>query len=373
MRTFAIVALAWLVAGCASLTPPRHEVIGYYASWNGVVATDARRLSAIDYAFLELAADGSVDLGHPQTDAPVLDHFASVGGWTGSGRFSDVANDTAKRAQFVASSVAFLRRLNYDGIDIDWEYPGAIGVPCDPGLTCERPTDKENFVVLAREMREALDGAGREDNRHYLLTIAAGADAAFVANAPGAPAASPWLARLAKHLDWVNLMSYDYHGTWERRANFVAPLYTDPANPSPVSVDASVALFIAQGVPPEKLVLGIPFYGKGWTGCDDGPGGDGLYQSCSALARPDHEATFEFSYLQDHDFMGFEKHWNAASHAPWLYDRATHTFIAYDDERSVRDKARYAMSRGLRGAMFWEITADRHGALLGALATELGR
>ena len=221
-------------------------------------------------------------------------------------------------------------------------------------------------------MLRALDRQGAGDGKRYRITIAAGADAAFTANAPEAPA-SPWLARLAESLDWVNLMSYDYHGTWERRANFVAPLYTDGANPSPASVDASVTLFLGQGVAPAKLVLGIPFYGKGWTGCDAGPRGDGLYQACRELARPDHEATFEFSFLSDGDFPGYRRHWSAAASAPWLYDAATQTFIAYDDERSVREKARYVQRRGLRGAMFWEITADRHGVLLETLGEALGR
>ncbi len=386
MIRIAAAALAVLAAGCASLAPPTYEAVGYYAGWAGLLDADPRRLSAIDYAFLAVSPDGSVFLAHPDSEEGVLAHlvkmkranpslvlFASVGGWAGSSRFSDMASDAAVRARFVDSSIAFLRRYGFDGIDIDWEYPGAIGVPCAPGVTCDRPGDKESFVALAREMREALERAGRRDGKRYFLTVAAGADSAFAANAPVAPSASPWLARLAESLDWINLMSYDYHGTWERSANFVAPLYTDPANPSPASVDASVNLFLAQGVPPGKLVLGIPFYGKGWTRCDDGPRGDGLYQPCAELARPEHEATFEFSTLADAGFLGYERHWNAVAHAPWLYDRASHTFIAYDDERTVREKARYVRERGLRGAMFWEISADRHGVLAGTLAAELGR
>ncbi|HEX4780474.1 MAG TPA: glycoside hydrolase family 18 protein [Usitatibacter sp.] len=390
----ALACVALCAASCASDSPQRAELIGYYAGWTEQGEIDSRRLSAIDYAFLALEADGSVALAHPgadeaslarlarmKRDNPALVLFASVGGWTGSSGFSDMASDASSRARFIASSLAFLRRYGFDGIDIDWEYPGAIGVACAPGLTCERPGDKENFVRLAREMRAAMDGAGRAEGRRYRLTIAAGADAKFAANSSG-----PWLARLAASLDWINLMTYDYHGTWERESNFVAPLRADPAGGSDASVDASVSLFLAEGVPPGKLVPGIAFYGKGWTGCAPGPRGDGLFQRCKDLARPDHEATFEFAYLEDEGFLardgageltragrGFERHWSAAASGPWLYEAASGTFIAYDDERSVRDKAREALRRGLRGVMFWEVSADRHGVLLRAVADELGR
>jgi chitinase len=394
VRVRASLACAALCAACASVPSGPPELVAYYAGWTQPTEVDSRRLSAIDYAFLALAPDGSVVPGHPQADEasfarlarmkrdnPALLLFASVGGWTGSGGFSDMASEPAARARFIASSIGFLRRYGFDGIDIDWEYPGAIGVACAAGLSCERPEDKENFVGLLREMRAAMQEAGRADARRYRLTIAAGADAKFAANA-----GRPWLARLAASLDWINLMTYDYHGTWERESNFVAPLDADPAGGSNASVEASIALFLAEGVPPGKLVLGIPFYGKGWTGCAAGPRGEGLFQPCKDLARPEHEATFEFAYLEDEGFLardgagkltragrGFERHWSAAASGPWLYEPASGTFIAYDDELSVRAKARAALAHGLRGAMFWEVSADRHGALLRAVAAELGR
>jgi chitinase len=388
-----VVLAALLVAACAQVPTSNPDLVGYYAGWNGVVPIDMSRLSAINYSFLALRGDGSVAVANPGAEEPVLAYlrsqkaarpgqllFASVGGWTGSGGFSDMAHDHAARERFIVSSLEFLRRNGFDGIDIDWEYPGAIGAGCGAGATCDRPSDKEDFVRLAREMRTAFDAAGAADGHHYRLTIAAGADGKFAANATG-----PWLARLAASLDWVNLMSYDYHGTWERTANFVAPLRTEAGSPEGGSVDSSVSLFIAEGVPAEKLVLGVPFYGKGWAGCAPGPRG-GLYQPCAELARPDHEATFEFAWLEDQGYLaqdasgelavpgrGFARAWNAAASEPSLFDAASGTFIAYDDERSMREKARYAKDRGLRGVMFWELTADRHGELARALASELGR
>jgi len=377
----ALALVALLAGACAQVPTTRPELVGYYASWAGQPAAGAERLSAIDFAFLALLPDGSVQVANPASDEaaiaglreakrrhPGLLLFGSVGGWTGSGNFSNMAHDPASRARFIATSLEFLRREGFDGIDIDWEYPGAIGTGCPAGVTCERSTDKEDFVALAREMRAALDAAGAVDGRAYRITIAAGVDSKYASNEAG-----PWLARLAASLDWVNLMTYDYHGTWERTANFVAPLHRDPAAPTPESVDASVSLYLAEGIAPGKLVLGVPFYGKGWTGCAPGPRGDGLYQACAGLARPDHEATFEFSYLEDQHHPGLVPAWNAFAAEATLFDPATGTFVAYDDERSMREKARYARRRGLRGVMFWELTADRRGTLLRALADELGR
>jgi chitinase len=279
-----------------------------------------------------------------------------------------MAHDPGARARFVASSLDFLRREGFDGIDIDWEYPGAIGTGCPSGATCERPTDKEDFIRLAHGMRAAFDAASDVDGRAYRITIAAGVDSKYAANESG-----PWLGRLAKSLDWLNLMTYDYHGTWERTANYVAPLRRDPAAPTGESIDSSVSMYLAEGIPARKLVLGVPFYGKGWTGCTPGPNGDGRYQACTALARPDHEATFEFGYLEDQRFLGMRPTWNDDAAQASLFDPSAGTFVAYDDERSMREKARYAKERGLRGVMFWELTADRRGTLLRALADELGR
>jgi chitinase len=377
----ATVLVALLVGACAQVPTHKPELLGYYASWTGQPARGAERLSAISYAFLALGPDGSVGLADPRADAPLiaqlrglkrgqpeLSLFGSVGGWTGSGNFSNMAHDPASRARFIATSLDFLRREGFDGIDIDWEYPGAIGTGCASGVTCERTTDKEDFIRLAHEMRAAFDAAGSVDGHAYRITIAAGVDAKYASNEPG-----PWLGRLAGSLDWVNLMTYDYHGTWERTANYVAPLRRDPAAPTGESIDASVSLYLAEGIPARKLVLGVPFYGKGWTGCAPGPNGDGRYQACTDLARPDHEATFEFGYLEDQGFLGLRPTWNDAAAEASLFDPAAGTFVAYDDERSMREKARYAKERGLRGVMFWELAADRRGTLLRALADELGR
>ena len=390
-RVMALALAFLLLAGCVTLAPtPRYEIVAYYPAWKGAIAFDATLVTVVNYAFLEVAEDGSLTLSQPATDRahfetlravkakhPHLRLVASVGGWTRSDRFSDMANDAAARARFTQSTVAFLRGNGFDGLDIDWEYPGAIGVPCPAGRTCDRPADKRNFGLLARELRAALDAAGATDSKRYLLTIAAGNDRSFLFDGPS----SAWMADLAASLDWVNLMTYDYHGTWENAAGMLAPLHRDPPDPSPAHVDASVALYLAAGVPPRKLTLGIPFYGKGWMGCAPGPRGDALYQMCAAPVADPAEATFEFSYLTGEGYLlrdagarytvggrGFTRHWSTAAGAPYLYNPQSGVFVTFDDEASVAAKARYIAARGLLGAMFWELAADREGVL----ARELG-
>jgi chitinase len=415
-----LLIFAVLIPGCATLAPaPTYEIVGYYAGWTGRLDLDARQLTVLNYAFLDICWDGRhgnpaegglvpcrdidggailppngcVVAGNPATDAanlarlpalkaanPGLKLVASVGGWSWSNRFSDMAANPETRGIFIDSVVAFLRRHRFDGIDLDWEYPVSIGVRCAAGYTCDRAADKNNFVALARELRAALDSAGAADGKRYLSTIAAGADRSFVFDLDGS---SAWLVELAASLDWINLMTYDYHGTWERAAGFVAPLHRDPADPAVANADASVALYLRQGIPAAKITLGQPFYGKGWSGCSPGPRGDGLYQPCAGLADVP-EATFTFADLTDRGYLsrdargrysvagqGFARHWNDAARVPYLYNAATQVFIAYDDEASIREKNRYVIDKGLRGAMFWELNADRHGVLRTVVSEEL--
>lgn len=393
---FSVVLIVVLCAtACASLpqAPPRYEVVGYYPAW-GHSRVDPRQLTVINYAFLDIdRVTGSMVLTDPAGDAkhlaelaalrnanPALKLVAAVGGWTRSGGFSDMVSTPGTRANFIASVVAFLRRHRFDGIDLDWEYPGAIGLPCAPGLTCDRPTDKRNFVVLAHELRAAIDAAGAADGKRYLFTIAAATDPRHVLEADGTGA---WLRELAASLDWINLMTYDYHGHWEKDSGFVAPLYADPGG-SGSHADESVKLYLGHGVPPDKLTLGQPFYGKGWRGCAPGPNGDGLHQPCDGPTLEVPEAAYTFAHLTENGYLskdrdgrytvggrGFTRHWNAAARVPWLYNPATRVFISYDDEASVREKNRYIVEKGLRGAMFWELHADRHRVLGTVIAGDL--
>jgi len=348
MRAAAVVAFAAALGGCA-----HYEIVGYYASWKDPIAFDARDVTMVNYAFIDFAFEQQTPalarLAAIKREHPQLKMMASVGGWTGSGPFSNMASTAASRATFIDAALSFLRRTGFDGIDLDWEYPTGIGVPCDAGVICEGPEDKRNFVALVREMRAAL-------GNRYLLTIAAGADEKF--------ASGQWIAELSQSLDWINLMTYDYHGSLGRTSGLNAPVDRDPRDATGASARESVERLIANGVPRDKITLGMPFYGKEWAGCEPGPAGDGLYQRCERYVA-------EFDFTDFRAKPGFVARWNEPGRVPYLFDPATGGFITYDDERSIREKTRLVKELGLRGAMFWELGADRNGVLRRVLAAEL--
>ena len=149
------------------------------------------------------------------------------------------------------------------------------------------------------------------------------------------------------------------------------PINDDPAR----SLRAMRWALALSSFPIGVLTLGIPFYGKGWIGCEAGPRGDGLYQQCAAPVSDPPEATYTYSMLRIQGYLsgerGFARHWSAAAQGPYLYNSVSRTFIAYDDENSVRAKMRYLVRQGLRGAMYWEIALDNGSELASVVSGEL--
>lgn len=425
----ACFACALPLASAATPAAPTFapEVVAYYPGWKSADFPvnehniRAGNVSLIQYAFADICwdgehgnpapdgggvsacldaqgqpsrpANGSIVLPAPQADAdnlrklnalkqsnPRLRVLLSVGGWIWSNRFSDMAATPAARQAFIASALELVRRHGLDGIDIDWEHPATGGIPCIEGRLCHRGEDKENYVRLAGELRSAFEQAGKQDaGRPYLITIAAGAHASLSDDSDAAPG---WMARLAAQLDWINLMTYDYRGVWDTENGQLAPLHADPADPQRAKhlyADATVTRFLRAGVPAAKLVLGVPFYGYGWKQCAAGPRGDGLYQPCQGAASGnDGTPTFTYRHLLEHGYLadgkgarGFQRHWNAASQVPYLYNRDSGVFISYEDAQSVAGKVRYIREKGLRGGMFWELSGDAQHVLGTALAPVL--
>ena len=226
--------------------------------------------------------DGSfAQLQHLKTIHPHLKTLISIGGWTLSGQFSDMALTASSRETFVSSCVQLMEEYGFDGIDVDWEYP------VSGGLYNGAPEDKENYTLLLAEFRSQLDAI----NSNYLLTIAAPAGEATIENMD--------LDGMIQHLDWINLMSYDLNGSWSNESNFQSALY-DPTNtPTPgMSIDNAVSIYLASGVPSDKLVLGFPFYGRGFGGINSGT--DGLFQPFNGVPMGTWEAgVFDYHDLVD--------------------------------------------------------------------------
>ncbi|WP_391570965.1 glycosyl hydrolase family 18 protein [Cohnella sp.] len=372
--------IALTTAGSTKPSASPYRIVAYYPYWASYQQLTPSRFATseithLNYAFANVqrgevvmgdaAADRAnfAELKRIKKDNPKLKTLISVGGWNWSGSFSDVALTAAARTKFAESAVRFIRDNGFDGVDLDWEYPVAGGLSSNR----TRPEDKRNFTLLLKELKAKLDDAGKQDGKPHLLTIAAGASSGYISNTE--------MNQVAAIVDWVNLMTYDYHGSWEKTSNHHAPLYSDPKRPSTsgASANDTVNAFMKAGVPANKLVLGVPFYGRGWAGC--GSTGNGLEQTCTALSEGvTASGVHEFGNLENLGWLdgsGFVRYWDDTAKVPWLYNKKTGTFITYEDPESLAYKAGYVKAKGLGGAVVWELSQDFNGTLLRKLAQSL--
>ena len=267
-----------------------------------------------------------------------------------------MALTTESRTKFIDSVVEFLGKYKLDGLDIDWEYPGSIG-----NGNPFRPEDKQNFTALLKELRSRFDHEKQRLHRPLLLSIATGASTEFLAHTE--------MDKVAHYVDTVNLMSYDYYEpTDDKIAGHHAPLFTNPADPKHVSVDASVTAYLASGVPARKLVVGVPFYGHAWSHVS--PDNFGLYQPGQSSDIPS-EYNALLPFLQP--ASGYVRHWDAQASVPFLYNAGNGTFISYEDPESLRAKCRFVLDKHLAGIMFWDYEGDAEGALLTSISGALSQ
>ncbi len=357
-RTVALLTLL-LTSVVASAQPK--EVIGYFPSWKwnsrGGIVTPARipydRLTIINYAFFAPLPDGTIAGKDTTGDAlylrssPSLTELAhnhgvkvvlSLGGWEDSDNFPAVAATPQTREVFAGSCAGAIRQYGFDGIDIDWEYPGFE-------MHKGSPADRQNFTALLRTLRDTLTAVGTSRGQTLLLT------AAF-------PAATNRLASVevdsvAKVLDLFNIMTYDFYGPWDAKANHNAPLYPSEGADSSRCMDAAFRLFHdALGIPSSRITVGVPFYGQ-------------TYTDCTALNSSHHGSdTVHFSRFGAfyYDIAPVihqsARYWDEKARVPYLINTAWNVLISYDDEKSVAEKARYVMDHDIHGVIIWEITGD---------------
>jgi len=354
---------------CLAQSRPTHPyVITAYVFARGAALApgqiDPSKLTRINYAFSNIEA-GRMVPGSPadaqnfallrsvRSTNPNLTILVSVGGWLWSTNFSDMALTRESRAVFEDSVMQFLTRYDLDGLDIDWEYPGLPG----SGHPF-RAEDKQNFTSLVRELRERFDASARRGRRLY-LTIAMGASDEVLANTE--------MQKVQRYVDTVNLMTYDYYepGSESITGNH-SPLYADPADPKAASSADTVRAFQKAGVPAEKILLGVPFYGHEWGQVKDQ--NHGLFQVGKAVPG----AYTPFSVIDTTMLAsGFTRHWDDASKVPYLYNPQQQIFVSYEDPESLKLKCQYIRSQKLAGIMFWEYSGDSNGKLLQTINTEL--
>lgn len=290
-------------------------IVAYVTSWSRCIP-DARFMTHINYAFGHVndTFDG-VRIDNPERLHAIaalkggntrLRVLLSIGGW-GSGRFSEMAATDSTRRAFAVDCLAKVTEFGLDGIDIDWEYPTS-----DAAGISSSPDDTHNYTLLMRELRQVL-GPTR------LLTLASSAYGEYID-----------FKAVEPYVDFVNIMAYDMSNPPHHHA----ALRRSPMTGGTCG-EESVARHIASGIPAAKLVLGIPFYGRG--GKD--PGGFCDYKKLITL-------------------KGYTPLWDADANAPYLADSTGRMVYSYETPRSIDCKCRFVRQHGLLGAMYWDYDGD---------------
>ena len=314
-------------------TPPPTEtvIVGYAVYWEESTLPDPALLTHINYAFalikddfetLDIKKEGRLKLMVAlKKQNPKLKVLLSIGGW-GAGNFSEMAADAKHRKAFAKNCLNAVTRYSLDGIDIDWEYPTSSSA----GISSNQ-NDTDNFTLLMKDLRETL-------GNDKLLTMASSSSARYVK-----------FEDAIQYMDFVNLMTYDMGDPPQHNSGLYKSSMTHR------SCDESVAAHFAAGVPYDKMVLGIPFYGHG----------DGK------------------AFQDDVDFKDisidpgkYSIQWDATAMVPYVTDATGKMVLTYDDAKSVGLKADYVKQKGLAGAMYWNIEADDASFTLGnAVAASL--
>ena len=365
----------------------KKRIVSYFAEWgiydrNYTVADlPVDKITTVNYAFAKITDSGEVGIfdswaavekpfGPDTWDTPIrgnygalkrlkdahpsLEVMISVGGWTLSDKFSDVALTPASREKFAASCVAFCKKYGFDGVDLDWEYPVGGGLENNK----YRPEDKQNYTLLVKEIRRQFDLQEAVDGKQWLISIASPAGYDKYVNFE--------MAELAKTLDFINIMTYDYHGSWENTTNHQAPLYAAPSRAGGIdgkyNVSYTVDMYLKDGIDPAKLNLGAPLYGRTWAGV--GPANNGLYQPSTGAGS----GTWEKGVIDFFDLANklknqpdvYKLYWDEASQVPYVYAPSIEGgwFSTFENKQSLGKKIDLILEKGLGGMMFWEADAD---------------
>lgn len=341
----------------------KKAIIGYVPGYAGVLdetLIDAKKLTHINYAFVDVKdslawlTNISTDttnfrkLNYLKKDNPDLKLLISIGGWSWSENFSDAVLTESSRKKFAKSSVEIVDRFNLDGVDIDWEYPGLRGED-----NVFRTEDKENFTLMFRALREELNELSKKTNKTYLLTTAIPCFSHFIEITQ--------MGKASEYLDYVNLMAYDFYVAGDT-AGHHANLFASENYDKEDSGDRAYKEYTKAGVPAQKLILGLPFYGRSWfMKTDDN---FGINRGVDSVTRGGGYTYLKDSIITKKEFV---RHWDDKAKAPVLWNAATRQMISYDDEESVKYKCEYVKKNNMGGVMFWQYMSDPKEYLLDAI------
>jgi chitinase len=344
--TFAIAILAAIPVGAQETSALTRRLLGYYPEWSKYQTPPYtagqipyKQLTHIAHAFVLLTAKANGDLDIPakmiepdlikNAHAAGVKVLVSIGGGDGieGPRFNKMSASESARKTFVTNVAAFLDKYGYDGVDIDWEVPNA--------------ENRSDCTRLMQELRDALPSP-------WLISMAVTADPSNYGQGLDIPALAPLL-------DFMNVMTYDFYGTWSGATGLVSPLFQDPADPEQAgSVKTSMDLYENQyAVPVSKLNIGTPFYGYEWDGVDT------LWTSCASCTS----ASWNYgTYIEQRiNQQGWTNHVDKAASAPYLTNSTIPGIITYDGVNSTAHKVKYVKSRGFGGVFTWELSADYDG------------
>jgi GH18 family chitinase/peroxiredoxin len=289
---------------------------------------DPELLDFVIYAFATILPDGSFQvyserhleqLANLKSVKPSLKVLLAIGGWGAEG-FSDAALTPQSRYDFAREALRWVNLYNLDGVDIDWEYPGsgAAGI-------ITRPVDTENFTLLLTALRDVL-GPNR------WLTVAGTGDTSYINNVQ--------ISQIAPLIDYFNIMSYDFTAgsTGANAARHHSNLYTSDLSLPNISADRYVTNLINAGMPSEKLLLGLPFYGR------------------FGATRVSTFDEIRRSYINQD---GYTVRWDNTALAPYIVDANNNFFLSYDNPVSIYFKGLYTIDNCLGGMFSWQSTMDQ--------------
>uniref|UniRef100_A0A3P9GZC8 chitinase n=1 Tax=Oryzias latipes TaxID=8090 RepID=A0A3P9GZC8_ORYLA len=276
---------------------------------------------------------------------PALKTLLSVGGTVnGVSPFIAMVAKPESRADFIRSAITYLRSHNFDGLNLGWEYPGHNGSPMQ---------DRERFTLLLSELSQAFEDDARENRKTRLMLSANVAaihttiDRAYEVN------------KIASHTDFLNVMTYDFHGSWEPFTGHNSPLYGSPVDSGSqihYNINSSISHWLSLGAPAEKLLLGFPTYGRTYR-LSSAANGLGAPSNGPAEAGPYTRTAGFWAYYEVCDFT------NSAT-VSWISEQAvpyatySNAWVGFDDQRSFSSKVQWMTANNLGGAHVWTLDMD---------------
>ncbi|MHC5539777.1 glycoside hydrolase family 18 protein [Singulisphaera rosea] len=292
------------------------------------------------HAFLTADGEGNVQKrrGVPNKELTAQAHKAgvkmliSLGGWGWDKQFASIVSKPESEDRYFASVMAIVDEGDYDGIDLDWEYP-------------DTKDEIVGFERLTRRFRKDLDALGTKKGRPMLITMAASSN----------PGTLRWLKKdfVLETMDWINVMTYDFTGDWTNYAGHHSPLFASSKGPkgNPRSTESSMKFAIEElGIPADRLAVGIPLYGRGFA----------VKEPYASTKDAPKTRIPQGDYRNVHKLLGegWTRTWDEETKNPWITSPDHSIVIGYDDAESVALKTDWALKQGFRGVFFWQINSD---------------